>query len=69
MVTKHENGLCAEGKIEKAEQGIVRMDCAGRGNRKDRTGNGNGRTRNGSLPLTTLYNNIITYIQNVSILF
>jgi hypothetical protein len=64
MVTKHENELCAEGEIEKAEQGMVRMDCAGMGNRKDRTGNGNG-----SLPLTTLYNNIITYIQNVSILF
>jgi hypothetical protein len=30
------------------------MDCAGRGNRKGRTGNGNDKTRNGSLPLTAL---------------
>jgi hypothetical protein len=28
------------GGIGKAEQGIVRMDCAGRGNRKGRIGNG-----------------------------
>jgi hypothetical protein len=40
------------GGIGKAEQGMVRMDCAGRGNRKGRIGNGNGRTRNDSLPLT-----------------
>jgi hypothetical protein len=53
-VTKHENGLCAEGEIRKAEQGMVRMDCARRGNRKGGTGNGNDRTRNGSLPLTAL---------------
>jgi hypothetical protein len=26
-----ENGLCGEGGIGKAEQGMVRMDCAGRG--------------------------------------
>jgi hypothetical protein len=63
MVTEHENGLCAEGGIGKAEQGMVRMDCAGRGNRKGRTRNGNGENglcgegeseRNGSLPLTAL---------------
>jgi hypothetical protein len=41
-------------RIGKAEHGMVRMDCAGRGNRKGRIGNGNGRTRNGSLPLTAL---------------
>jgi hypothetical protein len=39
---------------EKAEHGMVRMDCAGRGNEKGRTGNGNDRTRNDSLPLTVL---------------
>jgi hypothetical protein len=33
---------------------MVRMDCAGRGNRNGRTRNGKGRTRNGSLPLTAL---------------
>jgi hypothetical protein len=42
---------------------MVRMDCAGRGNRKGRTGNGNGENglcgegeseRNDSLPLTAL---------------
>jgi hypothetical protein len=53
-VTEHENELCAEEGIGKAQHGMVRMDCAGRGNRKDRTGNGNDRTRNGSLPLTAL---------------
>jgi hypothetical protein len=42
------------GGIGKAEQGMVRMDCARRGNRKGRTWNGNDRTRNGSLPLTAL---------------
>jgi hypothetical protein len=42
-------GLCVEGGIGKAEQGMVRMDYAGRGYRKGRTGNGNG-----SLPLTAL---------------
>jgi hypothetical protein len=31
MVTERENVLCAEGGIRKAEQGMVRMDCAGRG--------------------------------------
>jgi hypothetical protein len=30
-VTEHENGLCGEGGIGKAEHGMVRMDCAGRG--------------------------------------
>jgi hypothetical protein len=40
MVTEHENGLCAEEGIGKAEQGMVRMDCAGRENRKGRSGNG-----------------------------
>jgi hypothetical protein len=54
MVTEHENGLCVERGIGKAEQGMVRMDCARRGNRKGRIGNGNGRTRNGILPLTIL---------------
>jgi hypothetical protein len=34
-------------------QGMV-TDCARRGNQKGRIGNGNGRTRNGSLPLTAL---------------
>jgi hypothetical protein len=38
-----ENGLCGEGGIEKAE---------------GKTGNGNGRTRNGSLPLTALISSI-----------
>jgi hypothetical protein len=47
-------GLCVEGRIGKAEQGMVRIGYAGRGNRKGRTGNGNGRTGNGSLPLTAL---------------
>jgi hypothetical protein len=46
---------CAgRGESEKAEHGMVRMDCAGRGNRNGRTRNGKGRTRNGSLPLTAL---------------
>jgi hypothetical protein len=31
MVTEHENGLCGEGGIRKAEQGMVRMDCGGIG--------------------------------------
>jgi hypothetical protein len=55
MVTEHENELC-EGGIGKAEQGMVRMDCAGRGEseRQGRTWNENGRTRNDSLPLTAL---------------
>jgi hypothetical protein len=30
MVAVHDNGLCAEGGIEKAEQGMVTMDCTGR---------------------------------------
>jgi hypothetical protein len=38
-----ENELCGEGEIEKAE---------------DRTQNGNGRTRNDSLPLTALISSI-----------
>jgi hypothetical protein len=54
MMTEHENRLCGKGGIGKAEQRMVKMDCAGRWNRKGRTGNGNGRTRNGSLPLTAL---------------
>jgi hypothetical protein len=54
MVTERENGLCGEGEIGKAEQGMVRMDCTGRGNRKGRTGNRNGRTWNSSLPLIAL---------------
>jgi hypothetical protein len=43
MMTEHENGLCAEGGSKRQKQGMVRMDCAGRGNRKGRTGNGNDR--------------------------
>jgi hypothetical protein len=42
------------GGIGKAEQGMVRMDCARRGDRKVRRGNGNGRTHNDSLHLTAL---------------
>jgi hypothetical protein len=34
--------------------GMVRMDCAGRGNWKGRIGNENGRTRNCSLTFTIL---------------
>jgi hypothetical protein len=64
MVTEHENRLCGrenrKGTTRNGENGLcgegelVRMDCAGRGNRKGRTGNENDRTRNGSLPLTVL---------------
>jgi hypothetical protein len=31
MVTEHKNGLCEDWGIGKAEHGMVRMDCAGRG--------------------------------------
>jgi hypothetical protein len=62
--SESQNGLCAEGESE-SQNGL----CG--------EGNDNGRTRNDSLPLTVLiseypcvatgtYNNIITYIQNVS---
>jgi hypothetical protein len=30
MMIEHENGLCGKGGIEKAEPGMVRMECAGR---------------------------------------
>jgi hypothetical protein len=36
------------------ETGNGDRTCAGMGNRKGRTRNGNDRTRNGSLPLTAL---------------
>jgi hypothetical protein len=40
MVTEHENGLYGEGGIGKAEQRMVRIDCAGRGIGKTEQGIG-----------------------------
>jgi hypothetical protein len=51
---RNEKGT-GRGESEKAEHGMVRMDCAGRGNRKGRTGNRNDRTRNGRDKLKTLF--------------